>query len=104
LSTSCAPAPLLAGLGEHLADRGPEPQGTVADREHRRGHATALTAAEQIERRLGRFAVPVVKRDEFLGAVRADPDHHQQAHFVLLQPDLEVDPVDPAVDVVGPGQ
>ena len=24
---------------------GPEPQGTVADREHRRGHATALTAA-----------------------------------------------------------
>jgi len=29
------PAPLLAGLGEHLADRGPEPQGTVADREHR---------------------------------------------------------------------
>src|SRR3982075_3055355 len=50
------PAPLLAGLGEYLADRGPEPQGTVADREHRRGHATALTAAEQIERRLGRFA------------------------------------------------
>jgi hypothetical protein len=43
------PAPLLAGLGEHLADRGPEPQGTV-----------------------------------------------------LLQPDLEVDPVDPAVDVAGP--
>src|SRR6267378_8462561 len=35
---------------------------------------------------------------------RADPDHHQQAHVVLLQPDLEVDPVDPAVDVVGPGQ
>jgi hypothetical protein len=23
--------------------------------------------------------VPVVKRDEFLGAVRADPDHHWQA-------------------------
>jgi hypothetical protein len=67
------PAPLLARLGEHLADRGPEPQGTVADREHRRGHATALTAAEQIEPRLGRFAVPAVKRDEFLGAVRADP-------------------------------
>jgi hypothetical protein len=89
------PAPLLAGLGEHLADRRPEPQGTVADREHRRGHATALTAAEQTERRLARFAVPVVRRDEFLGAVRADPHRHQQAHFVLLQPDLEVDPVDP---------
>jgi hypothetical protein len=46
--------------------------------------------------------VPVVKRDEFLGGVRADPDHHQQAHFVLLQPDLEVHPVDPAVDVSVP--
>jgi hypothetical protein len=59
--------------GNTSADRGPEPQGTIADREHRRGPATALTASEQIESRLGRFAVPVVKRDEFLGAVCADP-------------------------------
>jgi hypothetical protein len=36
----------------------------------------------------------------FLGSART-PDHHQQAHFVLLEADLEVDAVDPAVDVVG---
>jgi len=29
------------------------------------------------------------------------PDHHQQAHLVLLEADLEVDPVDPHVHVVG---
>jgi hypothetical protein len=40
----------------------------------------------------------------FPGAVRADPDHHQQAHVVLLQPDLDVDAIDPAGDVVGPRQ
>jgi len=68
------PVPLLAGLGQNLLDRGPDPRGIVADHEHRRGHAAALTAAEQIEPRLDRFAVPVVKRDEFLGAIRADPD------------------------------
>jgi hypothetical protein len=31
-------------------------------------------------------------------------DHHQQADLVLLQADLEVDPVDPQVHVVGVGQ
>jgi hypothetical protein len=67
-------------------------------------NAIATPAAEQIEPRLGRFGVPLVKRDGFLGGVRADADHHQQAHFVLLQPDLEVDSVDPAADVVGPCQ
>jgi hypothetical protein len=36
------PAPLLAGPGEHLADRGPEPQGIIANREHRREHAAGL--------------------------------------------------------------
>jgi hypothetical protein len=49
-------------------------------------------------------AEPVGQRDQLLLPVGTDPDHHQQAHLVLLQPDLEVDPVDPAVDVVGVGQ
>jgi hypothetical protein len=46
----------------------------------------------------------IVERDQLLGAIGADPDHHQQTHFVLLQADLEVDPVDPHVDVVGARQ
>jgi hypothetical protein len=40
-------------------------------------NAIATPAAEQIEPRLGRFGVPLVKRDGFLGGVRADADHHQ---------------------------
>jgi hypothetical protein len=39
--------------------------------------------------------------DELLLPVGADADHHQQAHVVLLEADLEVDAVDPATDVVG---
>ncbi len=34
----------------------------------------------------------------------ANPDHHQQTQLGLLQADLEVDAVDPQVDVVGAGQ
>jgi hypothetical protein len=48
--------------------------------------------------------VSVVEGDQLLGAVGADTDHHQQAHLVLGQADLEVNPVDPHVDVVGVGQ
>ena len=98
------PAALLAGGGEHLAHRLPEPQRAVADREHRRGHAAAFAVAQQVRPRLGGLAEPVGQGDQLLGAVGADPDHHQQAHLVLAQADLEVDPVDPHVHVVGPGQ
>jgi hypothetical protein len=48
--------------------------------------------------------VPVVERDQLLGTVGTHADHHQQAHLVLLEADLEVDPVDPHVHVVGLGQ
>lgn len=98
------PAALLTDLGEDLAQRLPEPQGPVADSEHRCPHAAALAVAEQVGPRLGRLAEPVGQGDELLGAVGADPDDHQQAHLVLLETDLEVDAVDPAVDVVGAGQ
>ena len=46
------------------------------------------------------LAEPVGQRDQLLAAVGADPDHHQQAHLVLLQADLQVDAVDPHVHVV----
>ena len=46
----------------------------------------------------------VVEGDQLLGAVGADPDHHQQAHLVLFQADLEVDAVDPHIDIIGARQ
>ena len=88
------PAPLLLGLGEHLAKRLPEPQRAVADGQHRGPHPTALAVAQQIGPRLGGLAEPVGQRDQLLGAIDADPDHHQQADLVLLEADFEVDPVD----------
>jgi hypothetical protein len=49
---------------------------------------------------LDRLPVPVGERDELLPPVGADTDHDQQAQLVLLQPDVDVDAVDPQVDVV----
>lgn len=98
------PAPLLTSVGERGVDRGPEPQGAVADSEDRGQHVAALAAVEQVGPGLGGFPVPVVEGDQFLRTVGTDPDHDQRTHLVLLEPDLEVDPVDPHVRVVGAGQ
>ena len=92
---------MLAGVGEHLAHRLPEPQGPIPDRQHRGSHPAAAATAQQIGPRLGRLPVPVGEGDELLAAIGADPDHHQQAQLLLLQANLEVDAVDPQVDVVG---
>ncbi len=94
------PAALLLGVGEHLAQRLPEPQRTVTDRQRRGAHPAALAVTQQVGPRLRALAEPVGDRDQLLGAIDADADHHQQAHLVLLQTDLEVDPVDPQVYVV----
>ena len=42
------PTALLLGAGKDVADRLPEPQRPVADREHRGGHAAAFAVAQQI--------------------------------------------------------
>lgn len=94
------PAPLLAGSGEDLGQGLPEAQSSVADCEDRGAHATASTVAQQVGPRLARLAVAVLERDQFLGAVGADPDEHQDAGFGLLQADVEVDAVGPHVHVV----
>jgi hypothetical protein len=78
-----------------VTQRGPEPERSVADGEHWRSHAAALAVPEQVGPRLRRLAVPIGERDQLFGAVGTHADHHQQADVVLLQADLEVDPVDP---------
>jgi hypothetical protein len=95
---------LLAGGGEDVTQRGPEPERSVADGEHWRSHAAALAVPEQVGPRLRRLAVPIGERDQLFGTVGTHADHHQQADLVLLQADLKVDPVDPQVHVVGVGQ
>jgi hypothetical protein len=85
---------------EDVAQRFPEAQRTVADREDRGAHAAAAAVAQQVGPRLVRLAEPVGQRDELFASVRAHPDHHQQAQFLLLQPNFQVNPVGPQVDVV----
>ncbi len=78
------------------------PQRAVTDGQHRRGHPTTTAAPpQQIRPRLGRLPVSVGQGDEFLAAIGAHADHHQQAELLLLEADLEVDAVDPQVDVIG---
>jgi hypothetical protein len=98
------PAALLAGGREHLAHRFPEPQRTVTDRQHRRRHPATPARPQQISPRLSRFPVPVGQCDQLLAAISTHPDHHQQTELLLLQTHLEVDTVDPQVDVIGARQ
>ena len=89
------PAPLLARVREHVSDRLPEPQRTVPDSQHRGAHPPPFAVTQQVGPRLGRLAEPVGQGDQLLGALGADPDHHQQADLVGVEADLDVDPVDP---------
>ncbi|GAA4976807.1 hypothetical protein GCM10023334_103300 [Nonomuraea thailandensis] len=84
------PAPLRFGLRKHLGQRGPEAERAVPDGKHRGAHAAPGAIAQQIGPGFGRFAVAVGERDEFLAAVGAHSDQHQQAEFVLLEPDVDV--------------
>jgi hypothetical protein len=85
-------------------ERLPEAQRAVPDRQDRGLHAAALAVPQQVGPRLSRLAVPVGERDEFLAAIGTDPDHHQQAHLVGLQPHLQVDAVHPQVHIIDPRQ
>src|SRR5262245_6732781 len=50
------------------------------------------------------LAVAVLDREHFLRPVWPHADHHESAEQVVLQPDVEVDAVDPHVDVVAVGE
>src|SRR6476661_8131072 len=70
--------------------RTPEPQRAIADRQHRSAHPAAATVAQQIRPGLGGLPVAVGQRDEFLAAVAAYSDHHQQAQLGLLQAHVDM--------------
>jgi hypothetical protein len=98
------PTALRPGGREHLAQGGPEPQRAVPDREHRGAHPAPPGIAQQVRPRAGRLPLPVGEGDQLLGPVGTDPDQHQQAQPLFVQPDVEVDAVGPHVHVVDPGQ
>jgi hypothetical protein len=98
------PTALLPGAREHPPQRRPEPQRAITHRQHRGAHPAPLAVPQQISPGLGGLPVPVGQRHQFLAAVGADPDHHQQAQFLLVKAHVEVDPVDPQIDVVDVSQ
>ena len=98
------PTPLLLGVGEHVTDGLPEPEGTIPGGQDGSPHAAAFAVAEQVRPRLRRFPEPVSQRDQLLVAINTDPDHHQQTDLVLLEAHLHVDPVDPHIHVVDVAQ
>jgi hypothetical protein len=73
------PATLGSGGGEHIAQRRPQPKGTIADRQHRRLHAAPAQLAQQLRPRLGRLPQPVGDPDQLLGPVGPHPDDDQGA-------------------------
>jgi hypothetical protein len=97
------PTPLLPCRGKDLAQRTPEPERAVPDRQHRGGHAAAGAVTQQICPRLDRFAIAVGQRDELFATVRAHPDKHEQTQLVFLEADVDMDPIGPQVDVVHTG-
>jgi hypothetical protein len=98
------PVALLAGGWEDIAQGGPQAQRAVADRDHRRPHPAAAQIPQQLRPRLGRLALSVGDRDQFLGAVGAHAHQHQTAQVGLLQTDPEVEPIRPEVHIVPLGQ
>lgn len=94
----------MAGVGKHLVQRVPEAERAVADGQDRGPHATAGAVPQQARPRLGRLAVAVRHRDQFLRAVRAHTCQHQDRGLRLLQAYPQVDAVRPDIDVVRGGQ
>lgn len=94
------PAALVAGAGEDLVDRLPEPQGAIAHRHFRGdGQSAGLDVNEQFPPALRAFADPDMEAKEFLPALGRRPDDHQNTFCFRFHPRLQVDPVSPDVDV-----
>ncbi len=65
----------------------------------RRRHDRSRSAHDSVD-----SVEPVRQGDQFLLPISADPDHHQQTRFVLIEAHFEMDTVDPHVHVISVGQ
>ena len=99
-----APVAELSRLGPHVAHGRPEAQGAVADRPHWGPHAPALQVPQHRRPAVGALAVAVLQGHELLGPIGPYADDHQRTEPVVLEPDVEMDAVDPHIHVVAVGQ
>ena len=77
------PAALLGCLGKDVAHRRPEPEGAVADSEHRGPHPPTLAVSQQARPGLCRLAVTAGDGHELFSSVGPHADHDQAAQAVL---------------------
>src|SRR5204863_4367107 len=93
-------AALRPRLRPHLIDRLPESERPVGDGELRRDCQTAPAEIEQqLLPGLRALADAVGKPDEFLLAFGCGADDHEQTLRVIFEPGLDVDAIDPEVNV-----
>lgn len=94
------PAALRSGLRPHLVDRLPEAECTVGDGKLRADRQTApLEIEQQLLPGLRALADAVGKPDQFLLALGGGADDHEQALRVIFEPGLDVDAINPDVDI-----
>ena len=88
------PAALFAGFSVNLAQRLPEPQGTVADGQFGTGfEAPALEIEQQLPPALRALAVAIRQGYNVLVAKRIGADDHQNALFVMVHARRKINPV-----------
>jgi hypothetical protein len=88
-----------------LAQRLPEPEISVTDRELRADLEPAVAEIDQqLTPRLLALAVAVGEPDQLLAPQLVGADRDQDALARLIEPGVEVDAVDPEVDVALAGQ
>ena len=94
------PAALLAGDPVDLAERLPETERAVADRQFRTHFkATPLEVEQHLQPGPLAFAVAVGDGDQFLASRVRSPDDDQDALLLLLHAGAEIDAVHPEIDV-----
>ena len=99
------PTTLRTRLRQHLIDRFPEAKRPVGNGELRRHRQTApLEIEEEFLPRLRALADAVGKANEFLLAFGSGANDHEQTLRVVLEPSLDVDAIDPEVNILLGGQ
>src|SRR5438067_9682284 len=94
------PATLFSALWEYFTERSPEAKSSIADGQHRCSHAASVEIAQQLGPRLCGLPVAVADSDQFLATIGAHANQHQTAQPLVVQTNIEMDPIGPQIHVV----
>ena len=92
------PAPLLSGRGIDFIHGGPEPHGTISNRQFGGIHSPAFEAEQNFSPALGRLAHPVLDGQKVLFATGCNAHNNKGAKLVILSAKATVDAVSLDID------